>query len=164
LPVAPTTRTKESPDVNRPKVRVLAVEVASHATAPTPDFGRQEVNFIDAASAAGVSRRVRLSGAGSGVVNDAIHRAQGESERRLQASGIRSVLVKPVVYMSSCSSMPRRSRPTACPRCSASRASALSTRAIPTFQESAAREGDPPNPPAKARREGSAPVGGTFTA
>jgi uncharacterized protein YbjT (DUF2867 family) len=76
------------------------IEVASLATAPTPDLGRQEVNFIDAAEDAGVVRLVKLSGAGTGVVNDAIHLAHGESERRLQASGIRSVLVKPVVYMS----------------------------------------------------------------
>ena len=76
------------------------VEVASFATAATPDLGRQEVNFIDAASAAGVRRLVKQSGAGVGVLKGAISAAHGESERRLHASGIPAVLVKPATLMS----------------------------------------------------------------
>jgi uncharacterized protein YbjT (DUF2867 family) len=76
------------------------VEVASLATASTPDLGRQEMNFIDAASAAGVRRLVKQSGVGVGVLTGAISVARGESERRLHASGVPSVLVKPVTFMS----------------------------------------------------------------
>jgi uncharacterized protein YbjT (DUF2867 family) len=76
------------------------VEVASFATAATPDLGRHEVNFIDAASAAGVRRLVKQSGAGVGVLKGAISVAHSESERRLQESGIPAVLVKPVTLMS----------------------------------------------------------------
>lgn len=76
------------------------VEVASFATAATPHLGRQEVNFIDAARAAGVRGLVKQSGAGVGVLKGAISVAHGESERRLLASGIPSVLVKPATLMS----------------------------------------------------------------
>jgi len=76
------------------------VEVASFATAATPDLGRQEVNFIDAARAAGVRRMVKQSGAGVGILKGAISAAHGESERRLHASGIPAVLVKPATLMS----------------------------------------------------------------
>jgi uncharacterized protein YbjT (DUF2867 family) len=76
------------------------VAVASLATASTPDLGRQEVNFIDAASVAGVRRLVKQSGVGVGVLKGTISVAHGESERRLHASGVPSVLVKPVTFMS----------------------------------------------------------------
>jgi uncharacterized protein YbjT (DUF2867 family) len=76
------------------------VAVASLATASTPDLGRQEVNFIDAATVAGVRRLVKQSGVGVGVLKGAISVAHGESERRLHASGVPSVLVKPGTFMS----------------------------------------------------------------
>lgn len=79
---------------------VRGVEIASLATSPSPLLGRQEVNFIDAAAAASVRRLVKLSAFGIEFATDQIHVGHAESEQRLRATGIPSVVVRPVVYMS----------------------------------------------------------------
>lgn len=76
------------------------VRSAYLATAPTPGLAQEEVNFIDAARAAGVERIVKLSGFGIEFSNDRIHLAHARSEQRLRESGIPSVILRPVVYMS----------------------------------------------------------------
>ena len=76
------------------------VSSAFVATTPTPSLDRQEINFIDAARAAKVLRVVKLSGFGIEFSADRIHAAHARSERSLRASGIPSVVLRPVVYMS----------------------------------------------------------------
>jgi len=70
------------------------------ATSPTPTLADEEINFIDAARAAGVERLVKLSGFGVEFSTDRIHRAHARSEARLRASGIPSIVLRPVVFMS----------------------------------------------------------------
>jgi uncharacterized protein YbjT (DUF2867 family) len=76
------------------------VQTAFVATAPTPTLGDEEVNFIDAGHAVGIERVVKLSGFGIEFSSDRIHRAHARSEQRLRASGIPSVVLRPVVFMS----------------------------------------------------------------
>lgn len=76
------------------------VAIASLATSPTPRLAEQEGNFIEEASAAGLRRLVKLSAFGLEFSSDRIHRAHAESERRLRASGLAHVIVRPVVFMS----------------------------------------------------------------
>ena len=70
------------------------------ATAPTPSLDHQEINLIDAARAAKVERLVKLSGFGIEFSTDRIHVAHKRSEHALRASGVPSVVLRPVVYMS----------------------------------------------------------------
>jgi uncharacterized protein YbjT (DUF2867 family) len=76
------------------------VRSAFVATAPTPMLGYEESNFIDAARAHGVERIVKLSGFGIEFATDRIHIAHALSEQRLRESGIPSVVLRPVVFMS----------------------------------------------------------------
>lgn len=76
------------------------IEIASLATSPTPLLAEQEGHFIEAASAARLRRLVKLSGFGIEFSSDVIHLGHAESERRLRASGIPHVIVRPVVFMS----------------------------------------------------------------
>jgi uncharacterized protein YbjT (DUF2867 family) len=76
------------------------VEIASLATSPTPRLAEQEGNLIEEASAAGLRRLVKLSAFGIEFSSDRIHHAHAESERRLRASGLAHVIVRPVVFMS----------------------------------------------------------------
>jgi uncharacterized protein YbjT (DUF2867 family) len=76
------------------------VEATSLATSRTPGLGVQEANFIDAAATARVKRLVKLSGAGTGILSDAIHRGHQESEARLAAAGIPAVVLHPMQFMS----------------------------------------------------------------
>jgi uncharacterized protein YbjT (DUF2867 family) len=70
------------------------------ATSPSPVLDEQEINFIDAARKAKIGRLVKLSGFGIEFSTDAIHLAHKRSEQRLRASGLPSVILRPVVYMS----------------------------------------------------------------
>jgi uncharacterized protein YbjT (DUF2867 family) len=74
--------------------------VASLATSPTPRLHEEEGNFLSAARAAKVRRVVKLSAFGIEFAADRIHFSHAESERRLRASGIAFVMVRPVVFMS----------------------------------------------------------------
>jgi uncharacterized protein YbjT (DUF2867 family) len=76
------------------------IEIASLATSPSPLLAEQEGNFIAAASAARLRRLVKLSGFGIEFSSDRIHLGHAESERRLRASGVAHVIVRPVVFMS----------------------------------------------------------------
>jgi uncharacterized protein YbjT (DUF2867 family) len=76
------------------------VEVASLATTPTPLLGEQEGNFIEAARTAGLRRLVKLSAFGIDFATDWVHAAHARSERRLRASGIAYVVLRPVIFMS----------------------------------------------------------------
>ena len=69
-------------------------------TSPTPMLGEQEIPFIDAARAAKLERLVKLSGFGIEFSTDRIHAAHARSEQRLRASGLPSVILRPVVYLS----------------------------------------------------------------
>jgi uncharacterized protein YbjT (DUF2867 family) len=70
------------------------------ATTPSPILDEQEINFIEAARAAKIGRLVKLSGFGIEFSSDRIHVAHARSERRLRASGLPSVVLRPVIYMS----------------------------------------------------------------
>jgi uncharacterized protein YbjT (DUF2867 family) len=76
------------------------IEVASLATTPSPTLDEEEINFILAAKAASVRRIVKLSGFGIEFATDPIHRAHAKSERTLRESGISSVVLRPVIFMS----------------------------------------------------------------
>jgi uncharacterized protein YbjT (DUF2867 family) len=76
------------------------VEVASLATAPTPLLAEQEGNFIEAAREAKLRRLVKLSAFGIEFATDRIHVCHAESEKRLRASGIPAVVLRPVIFMS----------------------------------------------------------------
>jgi uncharacterized protein YbjT (DUF2867 family) len=76
------------------------VEVAYVATTPGPELVAQEVHFVDAARAAEVRRVVKLSGYGTDVATDRIHRWHAASEQRLESSGLGYVILQPVMFMS----------------------------------------------------------------
>jgi uncharacterized protein YbjT (DUF2867 family) len=76
------------------------VEIASLATTPSPLLQEQECNFIDAAREARLRRLVKLSGFGIDFATDRIHACHAESEERLRASGVPSVVLRPVIFMS----------------------------------------------------------------
>lgn len=76
------------------------IEIASLATSPTPLLQEQEGNFIEAARAAKLRRLVKLSGFGIDFAADRIHLGHAESERRLRASGLAYVVLRPVIFMS----------------------------------------------------------------
>jgi uncharacterized protein YbjT (DUF2867 family) len=79
---------------------LTGVERASFATSPSPTLHEEETHFIDAAKAAKLDRLVKLSAFGIEFATDRIHRAHAQSERRLRESGIPSLLVRPVIFMS----------------------------------------------------------------
>ena len=76
------------------------VERASLATAPSPTLHEEENRFIDAAKTAKLERLVKLSAFGVEFASDRIHHAHVLSERRLWESGIASLVVRPVIFMS----------------------------------------------------------------
>jgi uncharacterized protein YbjT (DUF2867 family) len=76
------------------------VQRAFVATAPTPTLGDEEINLIEVARAAAIERLVKLSGFGIEFSSDRIHLAHARSEQRLRDSGIPSVVLRPVVFMS----------------------------------------------------------------
>ena len=76
------------------------IDSASLATSPSPTLHEEEINFIDAAKAGMVRRIVKLSAFGIEFAKDRIHRGHVESERRLRESGISSVVLRPVIFMS----------------------------------------------------------------
>jgi len=78
----------------------VGIQRAFVATSPTPMLGYEESNFIDAARAATVERVVKLSGFGIEFSSDRIHLAHALSEQRLRDSGLPSVILRPVVFMS----------------------------------------------------------------
>lgn len=72
------------------------IETASLATTPSPHLYEQEHNFIRAAREAKLRRLVKLSGFGIDFATDGIHVCHAESETRLRASGVPSVVLRPV--------------------------------------------------------------------
>jgi uncharacterized protein YbjT (DUF2867 family) len=89
-------------DLTQPESLVAAlrgIEVAYLATTPTPELAVQEGNFIEAARAARVSRLVKLSGYGTDVAPDRIHRCHAESEAQILRSGLVHVILQPVMFM-----------------------------------------------------------------
>lgn len=79
---------------------LAGVERASFATSPTPTLHEEEIHFIDAARSAKLGRLIKLSGFGIEFASDRIHRAHAQSERRLRDSGVPSLVVSPVIFMS----------------------------------------------------------------
>src|SRR6185369_11773127 len=59
-----------------------------------------EGHFIEAARVAKLERLVKLSGFGVEFSRDRIHAAHAQSEQRLRAAGIPSVVLRPVIYFS----------------------------------------------------------------
>jgi uncharacterized protein YbjT (DUF2867 family) len=72
--------------------------MASLATTPAPSLPAQEVNFIEAARAAGVERIVNLSA--YHVPHSPVQAGHEVSERRLRSSGVPHVILRPVMFMS----------------------------------------------------------------
>jgi uncharacterized protein YbjT (DUF2867 family) len=75
------------------------VEVAYLATSPTPLLAEQEGNFIEAAKAAKLRRLVKLGAFGIEFAADRIHSCHADSEKRLRASGLGFVVLRPVIFM-----------------------------------------------------------------
>jgi uncharacterized protein YbjT (DUF2867 family) len=76
------------------------IDVAFLATSPTPRLHEEEGNFIDAAQAAKLSLLVKLSACGIELAPDRIHLCHVESEKRLRASGVPHVILRPTIFMS----------------------------------------------------------------
>jgi uncharacterized protein YbjT (DUF2867 family) len=74
------------------------VRMASLAAAPAPSLPAHEGNFIEAARAAGVERIVNLSA--YHVPHSPIDGWHEAGERRLRASGVPHVILRPVMFMS----------------------------------------------------------------
>lgn len=79
---------------------LAGVECASIATTPTPTLHEEEIRFFEAARAAQVRRIVKLSGFGIEFARDRIHRSHVRSEESLRKTGIPSVVLRPVIFMS----------------------------------------------------------------
>lgn len=76
------------------------IEIASLATTPSALLYEHESNFIHAARQAKVRRLVKLSGYGIEFATDRVHACHAQSEKELRASGIPSVVIRPVIFMS----------------------------------------------------------------
>jgi uncharacterized protein YbjT (DUF2867 family) len=90
-------------DLREPKSlrsALAGITTASLVTSPTPELGEEEGNFIEAAKTSGLRRLVKLSGFGIEFAKDRIHHGHAQSERRLRESGIPSVVLRPVIFMS----------------------------------------------------------------
>lgn len=91
-------------DFNRPETLEGAlaggVEHVFLVTSPGPQMAEQEGNMIDACTRAGVRHVVKLSAMGAGVNSPiTLGRVHGESEKRLEDSGLAFTHLRPNAFM-----------------------------------------------------------------